>query len=507
MSSGVSQKVCQQAPPYGVADQASVFRLKWAETTSAQYQRWVLVGTLVLSDALMVGLALLTAWYIRIESGLLAYYSQAPVETYLLAIAVAVPLMLCIFLLSGLYDYRVLLGGTKEYEAIVRACSYGVVALVCVSFLWRELVLSRGWLIISWSLAIFLVCLSRFLWRRVFQWLRRARGWLITPALIVGANEQGCAIARQLDGSSAGMEVVGFVDDFLPCGTEVTEGKSVLAAANQLQEVIAAYKVGCVIVIQNGVSWETYRDILQQASLFNHFDLLLSPGFYEVLMTGVQVTTGGFVPLLRVNKARITGVDLALKTSLDFSLGFVLLVLASPIMLFSGLALWLSAGRPIFYRYEVLGLGGQPFRTIKFRTGFHGTSYRRLSGSTESLAAIPPNRSRVGSLLYRSGLDKLPQLLDVLRGRMSLVGPRAVAPPAGGEVRHELLNLLTLKPGWTGLWAVGGASSMEDEVRLDLYYIRNWTIWLDLQVLFSTAKLAVARKSRVAAADKAMPHS
>lgn len=503
MSTGVNQRVGYQTQPYGFADEAAVSRLERTSGHSHRYQRRILITVLVLSDALMVGLALLTGWYVRIESGLLAYYAEAPFEVYLQAIAVAVPLMLGVFLLSGLYDYNNLLGGTKEYEAAFRACSYGVVALVFVSFMWRELVLSRGWLIISWAMVVLLVCTSRFLWRRVFCWLRRHRGWFVTPALIVGANEQGRAIARQIDGVNVGMEIVGFVDDFLPPGTEVIRGKTVLAAANQLQEMAAAHRVGCVIVIQNGVAWETYREILQQALLLNHFELMLSPGFYEILTTGVQVTSGGFVPLLRVNKARITGIDLALKTATDFSVGFLLLILTSPVMLLSGLILWLS-GQPVFYRYEVLGLGGQTFRTTKFRTGLHGVSYRRLSGTTEeSLVADSYRGSRIGSLLYRSGLDKLPQLVDVVRGRMSLVGPRAVSPPAGNDLGYEMLNLLTLKPGWTGLWAVGEARSLEDEMRLNLYYIRNWTIWLDLQVLFSTAKLAIARKSRPAAVEKA----
>ena len=502
MSSKVNQRVGDRVYPYDAAGHASVLRADCTATNPHRYQRWVLIGALALSDALMVSLALLTAWYVRIESGLLTYYSEGPFDVYLQAIAVAVPLLLCIFLIGGLYDYRFLLGGTREYEAVVRACSYGVVALVFVSFMWRELVLSRVWLIISWSLATLLVCTSRFMWRRIFQWLRRVRGWLVTPTLIVGANEQGCAIARQISRRNAGMEIIGFVDDFLPPGTEVTEGKFVLGVASQLHELVAAHGVGDVIVIQNGVAWETYRDVLHQAALVNNFELLLSPGFYEILATGVQVTTGGFVPLLRVDKARITGMDSVMKASLDFSLGILLLILTSPLMLLCGIALWLSVGHPIFQRHEVIGLGGRTFRTTKFRSGFHGTSYRRLSGTTQNLIFDLSGRSRVGSLLYRSGLDKLPQLLDVLRGRMSLVGPRALSSQPGAEFGGEAPNLLSLKPGWTGTWAVGEACSLEDERRLNMYYIRNWTIWLDLQVLFRTAKLAIARQSRVTKADE-----
>jgi hypothetical protein len=163
------------------------------------------------------------------------------------------------------------------------------------------------------------------------------------------------------------MDIVGFVDDFLAPGTEVADGKVVLGVSSQLHELAAAHAVRDVIVVQNAVPWETYRDVLQQATQVNRFDLLLSPGFYEILATGVQVTTGGFVPLLRVEKARITGIDCVVKTALDVTLGTLLLIITLPVTLFSGIALWLSVGNPILHRYEVVGLGGRPFLTMKFR--------------------------------------------------------------------------------------------------------------------------------------------
>ena len=108
----------------------------------------------------------------------------------------------------------------------------------------------------------------------------------------------------------------------------------------------------------------------------------------------------------------------------------------------------------------------------------------------------PQIASRVGRFLYRSGLDKLPQLLDVLRGHMSLVGPRSNLTERELHSRTWHPSLLTVKPGWTGPWAVGGATTLEDEMRLNLFYIRNWTIWLDLQILYQTLKLALSRRSR-----------
>ena len=151
-------------------------------------------------------------------------------------------------------------------------------------------------------------------------------------------------------------------------------------------------------------------------------------------------------------------------------------------------------------RHEVLGLGGRVFSVHKFRTGLGGTMRRRLGGNrAEKVADCAPRRRATASrwngtlfrFLYCSGLDKLPQLFDVLAGRMSLVGPRTVSASQDAAYRRWLPRLLTVKPGWLGPWAVTGPQAVEEELRLALYYVRNWTIWLDLEILFRVAKQLV----------------
>ncbi|MFC2030403.1 sugar transferase [Chloroflexota bacterium] len=457
-------------------------------------ERRVLRVTLIASDALMVSSALLLAWYLRIGSGLLSYGAPADLSTYLGILPLAVPILLALFSLSGLYRYNLLLGGPQEYGNVFRACSYGIVALVFLSYFQRASLLSRGWLALAWVLAILLVGGSRFLWRRAFYRLRRTHGWFITPTLVVGANEQGRAIARQLGSDNAGVRIVGFVDDFLPAGTPVTADLAVLGTPRQLGELAARHGVEQVIVLPNAVAWETFREIMEQAGEANGYELQLSPGFYEILTASVEVTHKAFVPLLRVRPARITGIDLMLKTALDYGLGAVLALLALPLMLPLALSIWLTDGRPLLERHGVLGLQGKAFYTHKFRTGFPGTHRRSLGGGlAQEIENDPRESSRVGRFLFRTGLDKLPQLFDVLSGRMSLVGPRTVSAAQEAAYRHGLPNLLTVKPGWIGPWAVGGVQTLEEERRLTLYYVRNWTIWLDLQVLFQAARQLLRR--------------
>lgn len=462
--------------------------------SSHAVQRYLLVGTLAFSDAVLVSLALILAWYLRIESGILDYSSGGRFDDYLRMVAVAVPLLLALFWVNGLYHYDWLLGGMKEYEAVARGCTYGVVLLAFVTFMWRDFLPSRGWLLISWGTSILFVGTSRFAWRRLFLWIRRRYGWFTALGIIVGATEHGRSLARQL--TRTGVEVVGFIDEFLPAQMEVIDGKRVLGTPDQVHEVALQYGVSQVILLPNAVAWETFEYLLRQASLPNGFELHMSPGYYEILTTGVHVVDKGFTPLLRVESARIVGSDCVLKTALDLALGTLLLVVSSPIILCLSVALWLCDGRPIFERHEVFGLGGRTFRTRKFRTGLQGSALRCLAGANVIGESRADLSSRMGRFLFRTGLDKLPQLVDVLQGRMSLVGPRTVSVARPEMPDIDLPNLFTLKPGWTGLWAVGGTDTTAEEMRLNLYYARNWTIWLDLQILFQTAKKALHRRSR-----------
>jgi len=461
-------------------------------------QRRIYLITLGISDAVMIATALMVAWYIRIGGGVLSYEGPTMLQGYVQMTMVAVFVYLLIFGLNDLYDFRQLLGGPQEYQAVFRACSYGMVAIVFITFMQRTTPLSRGWLLIGWALSIVMVGVSRFLLRRALLWLRRVHGWLISPTLIVGADEHGRAIARQFMVQNSGVNVVGFADDFLPLGREVVFGLSNLGTPNQIPELVAEFGIEQVILVPNAVAWETFQEILRGTGQANGYEVKLSPGFYEFLTTGVQVSQRAFVPLLQMEQARIDGIDKMLKSALDLSLGAFLLLLTSPFAFVISLAILLADGPPVLERHEVLGINGKAFLTSKFRTELTRAVRRSLGMRVPwQIVADPHVSSRVGRLLFFTGLDKLPQLFDVLRGRMSLVGPRTVTCDLEAMHSPWLPNLFTVKPGWTGPWAVGGAQTLEGEMRLALYYIRNWTIWLDMQILFQTAKLVVRQWSQL----------
>jgi lipopolysaccharide/colanic/teichoic acid biosynthesis glycosyltransferase len=432
---------------------------------------------LILSDVLAVAAALLFALYLRLGGVIVPYTSPYSLPAYLRTILLVVPVWIAIFAMHRLYDFDLLLGGPTEYANVVKGCTFGVLALIVLSYFERRTALSRGWLLASWIATIVFVGGLRFLIRRAVFYLRR-RGRFISRALIVGTNEQAKAIARQLHPSaSSGVQVVGFVDDFLPIGTHVLDELSVLISPRSLPSLVKEERISEIVVVPQAMAWESFQEVLlANGHVYDGAQIRISPGLYELLTTGVRVDHKSFIPLLTPEKARITGVDAVLKIAFDY-----VFVLGSAVLWLPLLGVLVALKRsvvpgPVFHRQVLMGKRGKPFTALTLLDV--PARDKSLQGTGQPLDRF----------LLRTGFYRLPQLFHVISGRMSLVGPRPV-PVSYGDANHSWLpNLLTVKPGVTGPWVMAGTAQErpEEERRLDTYYVRNWTIWLDFQVLFRT---------------------
>jgi lipopolysaccharide/colanic/teichoic acid biosynthesis glycosyltransferase len=236
-------------------------------------------------------------------------------------------------------------------------------------------------------------------------------------------------------------------------------------------------------------------DIFERYGLIDGLNLRMSSGLFEVITTGLEVKELAFTSLYRVQKVRLTGLDRALKLMLDYALTIPGLIAITPLLLIIGVAIKFDSPGPVFYRRRVMGINGKEFYAFKFRT-MHVNGDRLLNAYPELKSELAqnyklkndPRVTRVGRILRQSSLDELPQLLNVLFRQMSLVGPRIISPAEMTMYHKWGMNLLTVPPGITGLWQVSGRSdiSYEERVRLDMHYVRNWTIWLDIQLLWQT---------------------
>jgi lipopolysaccharide/colanic/teichoic acid biosynthesis glycosyltransferase len=384
-------------------------------------------------------------------------------DRYIALGAGALPLWLTIFAARGLYRRDLLLGGPREYAQLVNACTFGFAAMAVMSYFGGGTPsVSRGWLVATWPLTIAVTGAGRFAVRRAAYRLRRS-GIFVTRAVIVGANAQAVALARQLDGpTSTGVRVVGFLDDYLPAGAAVDDHWAVLGEPSALNRL----DVDEAIVVQHALTWESLHELMR--GLANGTDgprIRLAPTFFDLLTTGVNVEQRANVPVIALNHSRIAGLDAVLKTIFEYGLAILLLAGATPLLAWMAVRSARRGGRLFVYRRYV-GAGGH---TVAVPT----------------LAAGAPDHAP-----FRRVIAKSPALLSVLKGDIALVGPRP--RPVGGDVTVDRLALQSVKPGLTGPASVTGHVLADDAaLALELSYVRDYSIWRDLQIVWQRAAAVV----------------
>jgi len=468
---------------------------------SLSTQRLLLKAWLVGTDAFVLGFAFLVAYWMRFDLQMTtAPEVVAPPYFYEMVAALLTSVLILLFLLFNLYDHDSLLGGVSEYSRIFNACSTGAMVVVFASFLAPGFVVSRGWLVAAWLLSFVMVTLNRFVCRRLVYPLRR-RGYFLTPAVIIGINEEAAALAADLrNWGSSGLRIAGFVSSEPDAGRRL--GLPVLGDVGDIRRIIRQHGIEDLIVAITALRREQLLELCEEINSVPGVHLRLSSGLYELLTTGLTVRTNGSVPLVTVNKMRLTTGEAFSKAVLEYSLSIVGLLLLWPLLLLLAILIkWDSRG-PVLFRRRVLGVSGRRFNAFKFRTmHVNGDDLlgpdRRLQEQLrlEHKLKDDPRVTHVGRWLRKYSLDELPQLFNVILGQMALVGPRMITSEEAEKYGRHRLDLLTVKPGITGLWQVSGRSdlSYEERVRLDMYYIRNYSVWLDLQVLFVQTLPAVIR--------------
>jgi exopolysaccharide biosynthesis polyprenyl glycosylphosphotransferase len=463
--------------------------------------RWAVVPLFFL-DALCIVLSMFAAYQLRFR--LLAYQSTFSPRFYAQLVVAAVLIWEIIFAFYKLYDAEYLFGGEQEYRNVINGCTVGLVALIFYSFLDRSgnQDISRGWLAMVWCFSVVLVALARFGYRHVIYFARQ-RGFFTRRALVIGVNQEGREVVSQLCSSPvAGVQIVGFVDPSQAQGTDV-EGVCVRGDLQCLDEVVPRLGVEELIVIPTALSREALLDIYRDWGTDDKVRIRLSSGLYELFTTGVRVKEVGFVPLLSLDRTRITGISSLTKMALDYFVASAAIVFLAPLWFTLVILVKLNSPGPAFHRRRVVGMHGRTFDAFKFRTMIADAdkyleTHPELLEEWEQTGKIQndPRITRVGRVLRRFSLDELPQLLNVLRGEMSLVGPRMITPKERRHFGRWQHNLLTVRPGMTGLWQVSGRSDLtyDERVRLDMHYIRNHTIWLDLKVILNTVAAVLTGK-------------
>ena len=479
-----------------------------AKTLTWRAQERLVIAGLLANDLASLTLAFTLAYLFRFANPRLPYYSTFSGQFYVTLMLWCVPLYMLIFAVHRLYDPHTLFGGMGEYVNVASSCTFGVVVLVFYGFLMRdgEVTISRGWLIAAWFLTIVLAAGARFIYRRVVYSLRR-KGYLLAKAVIVGTNEDAQAVASQLQGHrTGGLQVIGFLADRSDVGSTVVDELQVLGRDVDLARLITELGVHEVIVAPTAVGRERLLNLHHALSGFPDVHLRLSSGLFEIVTTGVEVHDVGNVPLISLNRLRITGLDALLKYLMDYGLTIPGVVVISPLLLALAIMVKRSSPGPIIHRRRVMGRGGTQFDAYKFRTMVENADdvlaamlekNPELKAEYESGQKLKddPRVTPLGHKLRLYSLDELPQVFNVLKGQMSLVGPRMIAPTELKMYGAWAHNLLTVKPGMTGPWQVMGRNDLPypERVRLSMNYIRNYSIWTDLKILFFDTLMIVVK--------------
>lgn len=413
---------------------------------------------------------------------------------------VAVPFLVA----YKLYDNdrsRVTVSGLGEFFSIFNALSLSgfVLVLLLEGTGGTETVLSTREVLLFWVLALVLIPTTRALARR------RVIPGLVAPqrTLIVGAGMVGQSVARKLVGRpDFNIEVVGFVDNEpQPMGPGLG-GLRVLGGERDVVDVVRETRAERVVICFSRMSHEQILDILRESGM-DRLYISIVPRFFEIMSSNVELDEVDGIPVLDLHPAGLSRTAMAAKRMLDIALTCAVLPLLLPVYLAIALAVKIDSRGPIFFQQPRMGRGGNVFKIYKFRTMVVDAESRReellhLNEVTGPLFKIrrDPRITRVGRFLRRTSLDELPQLFNVLRGNMSLVGPRPFVTYEAEEIRGWARRRLDLTPGITGAWQVMGRNDMpfEEMIKLDYLYVTNWSLALDLKLLLQTLPVVFRRR-------------
>ncbi|MDR1807505.1 MAG: sugar transferase [Propionibacteriaceae bacterium] len=396
----------------------------------------------------------------------------------------------------GTRDQRIIGTGPTEYSRVGTATMvvYGLLALVALSF---KLEPGRAFILMTFLGGMALLPAGRWLWR---QWLAhsRATGQNIHRALVLGSREKCLHTAEGINRDpSSGYQVVAAIVDEGGDG-ELMARVPLLGPGNPV--AIAEAAGADTVVYAGSVNYDPrdLRELGWQVEA-RHMGLIVAPGLTDIAGPRIATQVVAGLPLVQIDYPTLEGGRFAVKRGLDVLAAGLLLIALSPVFLVIALAVKLTSPGPVLFRQERVGRNGQPFKMLKFRSmvvGAHKSVPQPTDGSDHTSARDPfklkndPRVTKVGGFLRRYSLDELPQLVNVLKNDMSLVGPRPQVEREVQQYDDAAFRRLLVKPGITGLWQVSGRSdlSWEDSIRLDLYYVENWSVAGDLVILWRTIK-------------------
>ncbi len=448
------------------------------------------------ADVLGSFVALAAAYLIRFESVWPTPKGHQPFSAYAVLLPVIAVLWPLVFYFHRLYQIRRDRSMIDEAIAVVVAVALGTILLVGLLSFWRTFSFNRPLLVVFLALDILIVCAARFGIHRYLE-IVWASGIGVRRALVVGAGHAGKALAdKLLEHPATGLKPIGFVDDDPAKRDADYRGLPTLGTTAEIRELLARHEVDTVFLALPVEAHRTMMRILQDVGN-EMVDLRFVPDVFQFVTFKAGVEDFDGLPVINLTQLPLEGWNSLVKRSMDVvlsALGLAVLALLYP---FIALAIWLGDRGPVFYTQERMGLDGRLFRILKFRSMKVDAEESGAQWAREN----DPRRTRVGAFLRRTSLDELPQLVNVFLGDMSLVGPRPERPEFVREfkqkfpqymLRHRVRSGIT---GWAQIHGWRGNTSLSKRIEYDLYYIENWSVGLDVKILWLTLRWGFLHKN------------
>jgi len=404
---------------------------------------------------------------------------------------VVVPFFILIYALEGLYDLQVTRKFWKESLKVFSATSIGLVIIIVTIFLKREWFSSRFIILAAWMLAVVYVTIGRYILHKIQSYLVKSRDMGVHRLLLIGYNGKIDRIKKAIKNNSySGYRIVGNVES---------------ASIHAIREIKDGLGVDEINVCDSSLTDAEQEKLIDYCAI-NNIAYKFIPTTLQTAKAEASIFNGE--PIIEVRHTPLDGWGKILKRCYDIICSVILFIILSPLMLITAIAIWLETGFPIIYKNERIGSNGKKFFVYKFR--YMKWEYcvtkenEKIKDALElekeliekqSLRRGPlykikndPRKTKVGAFIERFSIDELPQLFNVLKGDMSLVGPRPHQKREVEKYNEYHRRLLTIKPGVSGMAQVSGRSDLqfENEYKLDVFYIENWSLWLDIQICLKT---------------------
>ncbi len=428
------------------------------------------LAVLILYDAVLVNIATVLAFLVRFSGRIPAVNFRAYLEVALWITIVRV----VIFYFVGLYEKDEEADAFDVFYSVFLAVSIGSVIMVALSFYLRTLPFPRTVFVISWAFNILFISV----WHSYLFHIKQKKA---SPKrfLVIGGSEKGEKVIEEIKNRSFPKgEVVGW----LKVESELVD----------LRKIVSGKRVSEVIIVDSGLPRKKILDIVFHSEA-EGLNVLIVPGLYEIMMGKVKISHLGDIPLIRLESEPLTRRNMTMKRGIDAIFSILILLLSAPLMLLISISIKIDSKGPVLYKQKRVGYKGRVYDVHKFRS-----MYKEAELETGPILARRNDEriTRVGYFLRKLHLDEIPQFFNILKGEMSLVGPRPERPVFVQEFKRNIpgyYRRYVVKPGITGLAQLYGGyeTSVENKLKYDLAYINNWSLGMDLNIFFMSTEIVL----------------